>query len=235
MYVRQPHAVLVQERGQVVLTFTSANTIWAASVPAARLQNACGRAGADLGPDKILATPIFSGAGECSWPVLSPAGHRVAFSNDQSGNGEIYSVDLVAVLVASAADVYAVQAAGSATRLTYLAATSSCVGWGAAEDLRPPAPVAPAATTPGGTRDGGGAAAPLRQVINFVSDCRESNVALRSLWSISPAGGAPLRSDLGEADFYHFCDDLQLHVVGRYVRDSHCTASWKVRLVANCV
>ncbi len=247
MYVRQPHAVFVQERGQVVLTFTSANTVWAASVPVERLQKACerGQAGTYLGPDKILATPIFSGAGQCSWPILSPSGHRVAFSNDQSGNSEIYVVDLAAVQVASAANVYAAQAVGSATRLTYLAATSSCVGWGAAQAGNyfrglgagaeagrltggETAQAGPAGAGAGGSQ--GVCGALLRPVIHFVSDCRESNVAHCSLWSISPAGGAPLCSDLGESDFYHFCDALQLHVVGRYVRDSHCTATWKVRV-----
>jgi hypothetical protein len=255
MYAQQPHAAWSDHTGQAVVAFVSQNAVWAFCVAVGRLALITDPSAADDDDDdKIVATSLYSGPGISSCPYVSPDCRHVAFSNDQTGWTEVYVVDIKASCVSSAAQVYLVHAQTPARRLTFLAAASECVGWGQSSDFNP-------STTIGGATFGAAAAAPAadesesktpsigddadstqladatRPTVRFVSYSNETHTALESVWHVHAAGGAPACSGLGECDYYAVCDQLDLHVVGRYTRDAHCiTGTWKVRtLVGSCV
>ena len=235
MYIRQPHAAVHADFGQVVVAFTSQNVIWAVSISVPKLVQLTRQLASTNGPEgsasndvdlaaavarlanegKLVAASIFAGAGISAWPRISPDCDQIAFTNDQSGCDEIYTVAIELVPVAVVEGIFAVQVAGPAERITHLSGSFAyCIGWGHQNDL--------CSLT--------SSADPSQSVIRFVSDALETNVALETVWHICPTGGTPQCSGLGEADFYTFCDKLQLHIVGRYTRDAFTESTWKVRL-----
>ena len=228
-YIQQPHAVFVPGTQQVVVAFVAQNSIWAFSASVEHLQafiksTTLGPAAKPLGegsaerpkewPRNFVASVIFSGAGTSSWPRVSPDGQQIAFSNDQSGDSEIYVVSIASVPLSASGDTVAVQSSGQPRRITYLSSSSFSVGWSSATDF---------------TTQSIGGEHVHRSAIHFASDYRMTNVASETIWAVDPAGGNPRSGQLGESDFYNFCEPLQLHIVGRFTRDTHCTKTWKVR------